>query len=219
MGENRYKTATKESEEDSFDNRLFTGEFYEDSSEELYAKGYIPEVRELEEEDPYANKLYARCVYKNDVVEDIDVTGKSILDIAKRKDENNGMISFQIHKKKVVKRKNGMIGFQINKTKTTLPDDIEISQSYDFGMTTYFGEKVSAYDYYQRTIGRLPIDMIDEVTDKLLTPQDLLRKYYVVFADGRVIKNPDIGFKTFNEVLEFFQEKNVEQEEKHEKGL
>lgn len=163
--------------------------------------GYKPVVRGLEE-DPYANKLYAKCVYKNGVVEDIDLTDKSILDIAKRKDENKGMISFQIHKKK-----------------TVIPDDIEFSQSYDFGMVTYFGERVSAYDYYQRIIGRLPIDMIDEVIDETLTLQDLLRKYYVVFADGGVIKNPEAKFTTFNEVLEFFQEKNVEQEEKNEKGL
>lgn len=162
---------------------------------------YKPAVRGLEE-DPYANKLYAKCVYKNGVVEDIDVTGKSILDIAKRKDENTGMISFQIHKKK-----------------TVLLDDIEISQSYDFGMTTYFGEKISAYDYYQRTKGTLPIGMVDENTGNTLSAQDLLRKYYVVFADGKVIKNPEIGFKTFSEVLEFFQGKKVEQEEKHEKGL
>lgn len=46
-----------------------------------------------------------------------------------------------------------------------------------------------------------------------------MRKYYVVFADGKVIKNPKIGFKTFSEVLEFFQGKKVEQEEKYEKDL
>ena len=79
------------------------------------------------------------------------MTGKSILDIAKRKDENTGMISFQIHKKKIV-----------------LLDDIEISQSYDFGMTTYFGEKISAYDYYQRIKGTLPIGMVDESTGNTL---------------------------------------------------
>lgn len=162
---------------------------------------YKPVVRGLEE-DPYANRLYAKCVYKNGVVEDFDLTDKSILDIAKKKDENKGIISFQLHKKK-----------------TVILDDIEVSQSYDFGVITYFGERVSAYDYYQRTIEMLPIDMIDEAIDKTLTLQDLLRKYYIVFADGEVIKNPEVGFTTFNEVLEFFQEKNVEQEEKCEKGL
>ena len=163
--------------------------------------GYRPIARELEK-DPYEKKLYARCVYKNGVVEDIEVTGKSILDIAKRKDENTGMISFQIHKKK-----------------TIVLDDIEIVQSCDFGTPTYFGKRVSAYEYYQKVTGRLPIGMIDEVTDKPITEEDLLGKDYVVFPDGSVIKHPTVGFKTFSEVLAYFQEKKAEQEEKHKKSL
>ncbi len=161
------------------------------------------------EDDPYKDKLFARCIYKNGMLEEVDVTGKSIFEILGRKDKNEGMISFQIHKKRTLVR-----------------DDVEIGKSYDEKQKVYFGRRESAYEYYQKTTGRVPVGMINERTGKPITEDDLLKKYYVVFPDGFVIKDPDSGFKTFNEVLlmlkeqkDHQQEKDMDQEEQPKKSL
>lgn len=172
----------------------------------MAVNNYETHYRELEN-DEYANRLFVLCKYKNGIDEDMEITGKSILDIVQNKDLNGGMVSFQVHKKKVV-----------------LLDDIELTRPYDFGTPIYFGKRITAFEYYQKATGRVPVGMINEKTNKVITEEDLLGKNYVLFPDGSVEKNPNVGFKTYAEVLEYFknklfQEKNQEEEEKPTKKL
>ena len=168
---------------------------------------YRPLYRELEN-DPYKDKLFARCIYKNGMLEDVDVTDKSIFEILGRKDKNGGMVSFQIHKKR-----------------TLILDDIEIGQTYDERKKVYFGRRESAYEYYQKTIGRVPVGMINKKTGQPITEEELLKKYYVVFSDGFVEKNPGPKFETFKELLLMLkkqkgkQQKIDAEEEPTKKGL
>lgn len=139
-------------------------------------------IHELED-DGLKGKIFVKCFYEDGSQKEIEVPSSSLKEMIKRRINGEAIDKFQIYNKKMV-----------------IVDDIELTVPINVSPWIYFGKRISAFEYYQEKGLPYPIGEYDESLGRGMTADDFIKKSYILLLSKRVVKNPEPGSITVEEL-------------------
>ena len=147
-------------------------------------------IHEVENDD-FKNKVFVKCVYEDGTEKEIIVPNASLKEMIKRRISGEAINKFQIYNKKRM-----------------IIDDIELSVPFNVSPWIYFGKRISAYKYYQDKGLNYPIGEYDELLGRNMTANDLATRNYILLLNNEVVKNPEVGSVTVEEIRDMLVKNN-----------
>ena len=90
--------------------------------------------------------------------------------------------------------------FQIYNKKKVVVDDIELTVPFNVSPWIYFGKRISAFEFYYKYNLSFPIFDYDEALGRKITLDDLVKSSYIMLLSKNVVKNPEPGAVTVEEI-------------------
>ena len=135
------------------------------------------------EDDELRRKVFAKCVYEDGSEKEIEVPSASLKEMMKRRIDGEAIDKFQTYNKKKV-----------------VVDDIELTVPFNVSPWIYFGKRISAFEFYYKYNLSFPIFDYDEALGREITPDDLVKSSYIMLLSKNVVKNPEPGAVTVEEI-------------------